>query len=596
MHRSPLRRRFAAAGLIVVSALLLIAVTPLFVDLRATDIRRSLLGVQALPADTVVVDQPLKLNLTPSITLTAGVVSLMRGTPDAGRVVVLTAPVLDVALADERPIAASGADPFDLSFYPLIDFISTLSLERVAMRNGTVRLRWKNGHSLALTGVDAELVVRNRQPVSSIGTFTYLNDTYSFDARIGGSVDRVADAEPAIAMRRPLQISLKSRYVSVHVDGQIDLADTLSLRGATEVRTPDASKLAAALGYIWAGQSSGPAVLITGPARWANGAISFGRSDVSLSDQTGVGALSLSERDGRPRVEATLAFPALDVAPLLQSQTFPDSTATVSPWRTISTVFPWMSRLDAELRLSVSRLQWNGAPVGHGAVTLTASSGHLHGDLAELDLGNHTGSLQFTMDHTLARGPVSLRGRFESKDIAPLAAQLFGTAPLRGRAASQFDISGHGATLGEVLDRASGRGTLEMRDGQMLLDLAGLQKLGTALTLSERRSERPAGWGSLAQISSLDTFETKFLLRNGVLALDTLSAVSKGLVANVTGRVGLAAADLDLIVRIAPAATRLGPARTLGLPARTPTSHEAFAVRGPWSAPLLSLAEIELMP
>ena len=357
MHRSPVRRRFAAAVLIFVSALLLVAVAPLFVDLQTTELGRSLLGVQALQADTVVVDQPLKLSLTPSITLTAGVVALTRGTPEAGRTVALTAPVLEVALAEGDNVIPSSADPTHLSFYPLIDLISTLSLERVTMRNGTLRLRWKSGRALELTGVDAELVVRNRQPVSSTGTFTYLNEQYSFDMRIGATIDRASDAEPFNSMRRPLQIALKSPCVSVQFDGQIDLADALSLRGATEVRTPDASKLAAALGYVWAGQSSGPAVLIKGPARWANGAISFGRSDVSLSDQTGVGALSLSVRDGRPRVEATLAFPALDVAPLLQSQNFSDSPAHVSPWRAISTAFPAMTRLDAELRLSVSRLQ-----------------------------------------------------------------------------------------------------------------------------------------------------------------------------------------------------------------------------------------------
>jgi AsmA-like C-terminal region len=193
-----------------------------------------------------------------------------------------------------------------------------------------------------------------------------------------------------------------------------------------------------------------------------------------------------------------------------------------------------------------------------------------------------------------ASAPVSLRGRFETGDIATLAAQLFGVAPIRGRATSTFEVNGRGATLGAVLDFATGRGTLEMRDGQMLMDVAGLQKQIVSLA----SGDRPAGWGVLAQIAPMDAFDAKFQLRDGVVVIEHLGAVSKGLVANVQGRLGLAAADIDVTVRIAPAATaRATGARSVAVGVqRSAMGREALSVRGPWVAPVLSAVDIALTP
>jgi hypothetical protein len=64
------------------------------------------------------------------------------------------------------------------------------------------------------------------------------------------------------------------------------------------------------------------------------------------------------------------------------------------------------------------------------------------------------------------------------------------------------------------------------------------------------------------------------------------------------GRLGIAAADVDVTVRLAPAATaRAAAQRSVAAGAqRAATSREALVVRGPWSAPLLSAAAIELTP
>jgi AsmA-like C-terminal region len=594
MRRSLMTRHLALAFLGVVSALLFVAVASLFWDARNGEVGRSILGVQVFQADTVVIEQPVRLSQSPGILLTSGVLTQASGAPGTGRGVVLTSAVLELDLASDDKAISAGVSVGRTILSPLLDHLAALSVERISLRKAFVRVRLARGQTLELADIDANLAIRNAQVTSAAGTLSYLGVAYSFDTQIGAPIDRAADGDPRGGARRPVQLKLSSPCLSVQFDGHAEGPDgVLGLKGMADVRTVDAGKLAAELGYRWSESATGPEVLVKGPVRWALGTISFGRSEVALGDQAGVGAITMSANDGRPRIEATIAFPALDAAPLLQRESAAKTAG--APWRSISTSFPFIKRLDAELRVSAARLQWNGAPIGKGAITVSATGSKLHGDIAELQLENHTGSLQFAVDHTAAEAPVSLRGRFDTSDAGPVLAQTFGTALVRGRATSTFDVSGRGATLGEVLVHAKGRGTLEMRDGQMLMDLPALQKQIASIA----GGERPAGWGALAQIAPLDALDGKFQVRDGSVVFENLGAVSKGLVASIQGRLGLAAADVDITVRISPAATsaRTGAARSSAAAAgRAANSREVLSVRGPWSAPLLSAVEIELTP
>ncbi len=594
MRRSLTIRRLSAAVLLFVSVLLLVALAPLLVDVRPSDNASSMLGVHALQADTLVVENPLVLSVSPNITLVSGIVSQTGSVSGAGRTVVLSGAVIDVDFTGQGAASAPfGMEFLSLSTSPLIDIVAALDIDRLSLRKATLRVRWNHDKAVTLRNMEANVGVRGKQVASVVGTFDYLVDSYSFDAQTGPPSERAADADMRAGTRRTLQLKLTSPCLAVTFDGHAELADTIVLRGITEARTDDAGKLAAALGYRWSEDPNGPALLVKGPVRWAQGAIMFGRSEISLGDQTGQGAISISAREGRPRLEATLAFPALDVGSLLQRG---GPAATLRPpWLAISTSFPAIAQLDAELRLSAARLQWNGSPIGKGAATISATGGKLHGDIAELDLGRTagTGSLQFAIDHTVVDAPVLLRGRFEISDAGTLTEHLFGTETLRGRATTQFEIMGQGTVLGDVLKSASGRGTLVMRDGQMLLDLTDLQRQIAAVS----NGERPAGWGAVAKISALDALEAKFQLRDGVLKLEQFNAVSRGLVASAAGRIGLTTSDLDLAVRVMPAgAARLGPSRSLAASARPAGNRDGASIRGPWTAPVIAAADVDLTP
>ena len=158
---------------------------------------------------------------------------------------------------------------------------------------------------------------------------------------------------------------------------------------------------------------------------------------------------------------------------------------------------------------------------------------------------------------------------------------------------------GRGATLGEVVDGANGRGSLNARDGEIHLDLAAMQRLIAAPS----QSGRLGGWGAISAAWAYQTLGFKFLLRDGAVVLDDCRLHSNGLVAVVSGRVGLATNDVDLQVRVEPSNGERAAVRSLafkpidaGARAGVPYSGEVLAIHGPWAVPSLSVASRTALP
>jgi hypothetical protein len=589
MNRGWLTRRFAAAILISFSALIAVALAPLVYNAVSNQDLDLPLGVQALQSDSVIVDLPIRLSVLPDITVTSGKLSLAKVSGSKLRIVTLQSAIFEVGLGALDGAKNLGADPMPLVFAPLIENLSALAVDRILLRNATLVLNWGKGRSIKLGNVTADIVVKDKAYVSAAGSFSYLLHPFSFDAHLAPTIDAISAAEPDREGRWPLRLNVSSPVFGLGFDGVVDIGRAWSLKGQTDVRTPDLASLATALGYGAVDTETAPAVLVKGLARWADGAIDFGKSQISLGDQEGVGALALRLRDGRPGIEATIAFPALDVAPLLQRASKSGAPAGSTPWHALATSFPAIGRIDAELRLSAKRLQWNGAPIGTGAVSVTARDGRLHGDFAELDLGSLVGNIQISIDETVPGAPVAMRGKLESADISAAVVQLFGAELLRGRAQSQIEFVGFGRTLGDVVKNATMRGAISMREGQMPLDLAAALRIAQ----SSQSAEPIVGWGELTPFSEFDACTIKFHAGDGAVVIERGEVRSRGVLAVAHGRIGLARSDVDMWLQVAKEAqgrsgsTRLGPTQ---VPWR-----DSLSIRGAWAAPLIARGDSQAL-
>ena len=598
MKRGLVTRRISVVVLVSIAALLALATAPLLFGVGIDDAVRRGSDLLAIHTGGLNIERPVRLQAYPNVVVSSGEVSIVRSGVRRSATLTLDNASIDIALGGQ---AASGDTPVASLFDRMGDGIAREEIDKIALRHATLTFRWSSGEAWAITDCDAEISARSSAAISVSGDFTHLGQRLKFELSTTGPFD--ANRQQLAGARWPLKLSVTSPLLGVTIDGELDTRGAWSLKAQTEVRTPDTTRLAAGLGYGWGSAAIGPGLLVRGPATWERGVIAFGKSHISLGDQDGVGALSLSLRDNRPLIEATAAFPALDIAPLLYVGYVPEfvpasgAIAAIAPavqlpvaatWRGLATHFPAMAIVDTELRLSAGRLQWRGEPIGHGAFTVSARTGMVHADFAELSVGSHVGSLQIQMDQTLPHAPVTLRGRFKSANVAELVEALFASAFASGPSVAQFELTGHGATLGDVVDRAVGRGMLEARDGQIDLDATALQKLIAA----PLATGRPLPWSAIAARSAYQTLGLKFQVRSGVVTIDAGTLRSNGLVTSVFGQVDLPGAKLDLSGRIDAQPPRLtSVARSNGR-----TVDDVLTLRGPWTAPVVSMRPIDPLP
>jgi AsmA-like C-terminal region len=592
MKRTLLTRCIATFVLVSIAGLLVLAIAPLVLGVGIDDAVRRGADLLAARAGTIQIDKPLRLRAFPNVVISSGSVSIGRTGAQRGTTLTVQAPAIDIVVSEQgnRNLQAAHQAAQWLS-----DLIGNVGdVDKVSLRRASVNFRWADGKSLVITDCDAEISGKNTSAVAATGHCSYLGQRLKFEVSSPGRIE----ASPAAitGARRPVTLVVTSPLLGVIMDGELDTRGAWSVKAQTELRTPDATRLAAWLGHGWTHTGLGSGFVIRGAATWEKGVLTFGKSHVSLSDQDGVGALSLSYRDDRPLIEATAAFPALDVAPLLYvgyvPEFFPQSgvlasirplfaPAAAATWRGLSTSFPAASKIDTEFRLSAGRLQWRGEPIGQGAFSVSARRGVVHADFSELKIGGHSGDLQIQMDETLPNAPVTLRGRFKSTDIGELSAAAFGTPIAIGPGTSQFELTGHGATLGDVVDRASGRGSIEARDGKIHIDAFALKRL-VAAPLSPAQ---PMPWNAVSGSSAYETLSLKFQLRNGSVALENSTLRGDGAVALISGRINFAPAELDLQVRLSPDLKLQSPVRRIS---DGQISKDVFSISGAWTAPMIA--------
>ena len=652
-------RRLAAAILVLFAGLCVAGLVPLMMGARVDDVVRHASSVLSYQPDSFSILTPVKLSSTPAVTLVSGSVFTSTASGLTSSAVVLDAPVFEIMLSDEAQPSLAAAALSRLAesvMAPIIDRVAHLNVEKATLRRGVMVLKWQPGRSLRITDVEMDVTVRNNAIVAAAGTFTYLGQQASIAIQSGpGVIGSAASAQTETLdqiraglektstatvttaavvdfARWPLQLTMTSAALDLRLDGtfEIGTSNGWCLRGQSEVHARDAAALTAWLGSgkLRGGDrvrdSGGPAVVVKGPVRWSDGVISFGKSQISLSDQEGVGAVSISLREGRPLVEATVAFPALDAAPLLYraashaplgetptllraaAVTASSHIASVASapalWRSLATSFPSILSFDIDLRVSAARLQWRGEPTGRGAVTATARAGKLHADFAELDLGTHRGSLQVTIDETETQPKVGLRGRFDTTDAATIATQIFGVAVVKGAVSSHFELAGQGYTLGEVVDVAVGRGSVEARQGgQMPIDLQALRTLSAIPAgTSPAVATSAGGWGSAAAMNTFESLDVKFQVRRGDIIVEQATMRGKGLVAMGQGRVGVSSLDLDLLVGLSPAIPARPVAQVkpsvVGTRVQGIESGDLVGIRGPWARPTITSERPKSLP
>jgi len=547
IRRSPWRRgamtggvRVGRTGMAILAALclgLLIGL-PIAVNLQSPSDALRRLGVQAGARDAVMVTTPVKLLNTPEIVLESGLVYDANLAPmPAGTAIskiALESPVLTIALT--RGMGPVTEAP-DESLPAILGALGTLSFETVSIRDGTVFVISQSNGTQKLSELSVEISSR-KGTYTAKGSATYRGSTVSLDSSWS-----VPDAKSP--SQAPIKISLKAPALEATIDGRVTTGTEVRLQGHAEVYAGRVRQLARWFGIGGSSGTDFKDLRIKGTLDWAAGTLSFSRAAVSVDGNESTGALAISTAAAQPLIDGTLAFQHLDLS---RYGALAPSLASIWPLgfgAPADDATPVLTRFDADLRLSASKITVPNLQTGPGAATITVKNGRLMAEVAELELEGGSFGGVITADLSEAVPRYSLRGKFENVDAGRSVSGLLHRNPLQGRATISLDLAGGGAGAADVLANLSGKAGLTLNEGGRLgLDLR-------ALLYTARRSD-VTGWAAAGRgQTALEGLDARFQIQNGVATAEALTAKTGGVAINGSGWINIPARTLDLALQFA---------------------------------------------
>jgi AsmA protein len=576
MKRKNVISRLTTLVLATLACLLLALLAPIFFAHRAVDEPFAGSSVMASPRDLHVVMAPIRLSEAPDLILTRGVLyadgNAAAGLPSSR--FVLDAPVFTLNASGFKAAGVSfEAGPVGAAFAPLVEQLTMMGFDTLAIQRGTLHITSSDGTSETLSDIDAELTGRRRGVIAGKGMLKARGQRLHFD----GSLTQIADK--ATPLRWPAKLSVKGQLLEASFEGLLDAAEDLQISGQTEISTPSIRRVARWFGVPIPTAAGLNAAAFKGQFTWARRNLAIEDAKITIDGNEANGALALNVAGERPLVDGTLAFNALDLTPYLEaarSQSFIFERLT-SSWSEFDLAFPIIKNFDADLRISAPKIAVNGFGFGRGAAAVTVRSGKMIADIAELELpaGARAGAQVAIDTNDLTHG-YSLRGRVENLETGPVAAALFGSAVLSGRSTLALDVTSYGETPVEVMRRLSGKASLTMPEGcRLALDVKALR--GAA------RAEASSGWGALAKgQTSLEQVELRALLRNGVLFADAVRGSAGGIGLGAVGHVDIVDGRMDLSVAVKPNVPIDRPITSADL-----AGGETVSVSGSWREPVV---------
>ena len=578
MKRKTVISRLRKLVLAVLACLLFAVLVPLYFAERR-DEPFAISSVLASPRDLHSVAVPVRLSNAPDLMLNRGLVYAYGGAaPDAAiSNIVLEGPVFTLNAAGLRatvPTGSSGVSVADLGpVAPLIERIVALGFDLITIRRGTLHVTAFDGSLETISDIQAEVTGLRKGQIASRGSFTIRGQRVVFDATIGQPTDK------RLPLRWPLKASLKGGLLEASFDGHADVAEDLQLLGQAEVSTPSLRRVARWFGLPLHLTEGLNAATIKGDLTWAHRSLAFEKAKVSVDGNEANGRLALHLGGERPLADATLDFASLNLTPYVEAartQFFGFDIPSAS-WSLFDFSLPLIRYVDADLRVSARKVVLKGFSFGQSGATITTRAGKLQADITEIELNSGTASAQVTaiMSEVLPR--YALRAKLENVEVGPAGMQLFGSAPLAGRATLAVELTSSGYSPPEIIGRLSGKAGLTMPDGaRMALDLKALHEAAKA-----RGAVR--GWGKLAKShSTVDHLQARALIIDGIAFAEEMHARAGSMGFSASGRLGLGDGNMELRVMLKS-----------NVPSDRPLKHtdmlggEMVSLRGPWQEPLV---------
>jgi len=585
-----LHRHRRAHPVLVIAVLAFISAgiaIPIVVGGRGADVTIESASLQAAPGDTYLIASPLRLPAAPHVKIEKGTVALtdsQRARATTGEATALliasgsarlTIRNAQIVIGEAQEDAHSpGGEQSATEDAPLASALLSLNFDAIALRDATLIFRMRDGNRIALNDVTAEIAHKRRSHLAARGTFRAAGQKLSFETTL------FLQPSGKAPVRYPFKASVKGALVEAQLDGRLGIGDGFDVQGQASASISGLRPAARWLGSAW---PDGPGLndfRVKGQLDWSGTAIAFQKASLAMDGNEATGTLSLAYAAGRPSVEGTLALGTLDLSPYVSA-----APKWLSPVDVLQRAaghdgtdltLPMVRQLDADIRISATRVRLGFAELGRSALTLSLKAGRLLADVAEFEHEDARGNGQVSVDMNADLPRFGVRGKLTGFDIGRVVSSAVGQQLLLyGRGNITLDATASGETITQMTRTLDGKASFEVSDGARL----GMD-LGSLLAAPQRRTLE--GWGAIMRgQTSVEQISGRLVASQGVIAPEALEVTTADAIVSIGGSANLSQRTLDM---------RITGARRLATDA---AANDPVIIKGPWANPVIRSGEAQ---
>lgn len=572
---------------------------PWLIDGSDSEIAFRSATLNAAPRDSFTLSSPVPFEVMPRVRLERGSVAVApsSGAPTSGAAVlamltggkarlVLDNAVLSLDLG-ARAVSPAGAGQGGLE--PVLAALVGLSFSELTIRDSQLRVTRADGSIESLTLAHA-LVTRQRNGrIKTVANVVLRGERLAIDLALSPAV------ETGGATAWPLTLDVHNDLVHINASGNVTTRDSLQFNAPeAEFEVASIRRLARWLGAEWGDGRGLEQLRIKGPLEWTPRALAFPQATVDIDGNSASGTLTAKLANQRASIEGTLDFEKLDVAAYLDqaaatsSQFVFDLTSYLPPSLAFKPAFPILKDVDADLRLSASKVTVGDTAYGKGAASLSLKNGVMLADIAEFEIGKGgTCSGQLSIDAAGVTPQYRLKGKLDAADVALVSEALLAYPAVGGIGTTTVDLSASGLTRQSLVQSLSGKiGVRLPQFGQLGVDLNALA--------ATTRAAAQKGWaGTSRGQTSINSLAADFNVLDGRMNVGKATARTGDATLTAVGSIDLQSGHSDM--RVWMTRSLIVPAPSDALPPGSPpapaiaaaTSGVGLLIEGPINAPTI---------
>ncbi|WP_420431811.1 AsmA family protein [Hyphobacterium sp.] len=347
------------------------------------------------------------------------------------------------------------------------------------------------------------------------------------------------------------RLDLGGDLIDLGFDGVIPAGETLRYDGRLSVEIPSIRDLANFAGSPLPPGDSLQRFAFTGQLRGGLSDVSLNASGsggrIRLDDITATGRVAVNLSGARPAISGALDVPDLDVTRYIPVA--PDTEASASgvpPWSRETINLSALGVADADLSLTVGRLQVQAIEISDAALDVDLANSRLDVNLTRITLYEGAGTARFVANGRTATPSFRVTADLQSVAAGPLLEAAAGFDRLTGTGRIRIDLLTSGGSQDAVMNALNGNGNFAFADGAIRGVNVAQAIRGIESALTNRRL--PDGFGE-SEETDFTALEGSFGVSNGIARNSDLILLSPLVRVDGSGTVDIGGQTMDYRLR-----------------------------------------------